>query len=87
MSSTPKSVRPPSSTEAPSSIYSDGIIEAEREGGSELGEERLIEMLRDLVARRGVALTDLPRALMDEILETNSYRQTDDMTVIVARGH
>ncbi len=68
-------------------VFSDGIIEAERDGGTELGEERLIEMLRDLVARRDIALTDLPRALVDEILETNSYRQTDDMTVIVARGH
>jgi len=67
-------------------VFSDGIIEAEGEGGHELGEARLIEILQDLVARRGIHLTDLPRALMDEILETYSYRQTDDMTVIVARG-
>jgi serine phosphatase RsbU (regulator of sigma subunit) len=68
-------------------VFSDGVVEAVRAEGDELGENRLIEMLGNLVARSAVSFPDLPRALLEEILEVSSYRQTDDMTVIVARGH
>jgi serine phosphatase RsbU (regulator of sigma subunit) len=68
-------------------VFSDGVVEAVRAEGDELGENRLIEMLGNLVDDAKVPLSDLPQALLEEILEVSSYRQTDDMTLIVARGH
>jgi sigma-B regulation protein RsbU (phosphoserine phosphatase) len=67
-------------------VFSDGVVEAVRGEGDELGENRLIEMLENLLVRSAVAFPDLPQALLEEILEVSSYRQTDDMTIIVARG-
>jgi sigma-B regulation protein RsbU (phosphoserine phosphatase) len=67
-------------------VFSDGVVEAVQAEGDELGEQRLIDMLENLVHRSTVAFPDLPQALLEEILQVSSYRQTDDMTVVVARG-
>jgi serine phosphatase RsbU (regulator of sigma subunit) len=52
----------------------------------ELGENRLIEILQNVAGRSELSLPELPRAILEEILHIFSYRQTDDMTLIVACG-
>lgn len=51
-----------------------------RDGYSEIGELRLIGN------NAAVPPKNLARGLIEQILEEFAYRQTDDMTVIVARG-
>ena len=66
--------------------FSDGVVEAVQSGGNELGDERLIDMLQQPGECLSVPFPDLPQAVLDEILGDFSYQQTDDMTLIVARG-
>jgi sigma-B regulation protein RsbU (phosphoserine phosphatase) len=67
-------------------VFSDGLLEAEDEAGAELGEARLIALARELLGTASPALADLPRALIDDVVANRSYRQTDDVTVVAARG-
>jgi sigma-B regulation protein RsbU (phosphoserine phosphatase) len=67
-------------------VFSDGVIEAVRAEDEELGESRLIEIIQNVAGRSELSFSELPRALLDEILHIFSYRQTDDMTLIVACG-
>jgi sigma-B regulation protein RsbU (phosphoserine phosphatase) len=66
--------------------FSDGVVEAVQAEGDELGDERLIDMLRHPDECLCVPFPDLPHAILDEILGDFSYQQTDDMTLIVAHG-
>jgi sigma-B regulation protein RsbU (phosphoserine phosphatase) len=66
--------------------FSDGVVEAMHDDGDEFGDDRLIDMLRHTDGNPNAPLADLPQTVLDAILGELSYRQTDDMTLIVARG-
>ncbi len=65
-------------------LFSDGVVEAVRGGADELGEARLADLFRDLTGK-GATVPEIPKALIREILQVSDFRQTDDMTVVVAR--
>jgi serine phosphatase RsbU (regulator of sigma subunit) len=64
-------------------LYTDGITEAFNERGEEFGEERLIE-----AARRCSAITaaEMVTAVLGEVQGFGGIEQSDDRTLIVARG-
>lgn len=65
-------------------LYSDGVTECEDNRGEEFGEQRLIDAIR-----RGLSLPvhELAKSVSQEVLEYSSGRQSDDLTLILARKH
>jgi phosphoserine phosphatase RsbU/P len=64
-------------------LYSDGVLEAKSREGEELGEAGLIATALDMLKDPSPAL---PRTLVDHIVEGLGFQQTDDMTLVLARG-
>jgi len=64
-------------------LYSDGITESFDENGEEFGEQRLIESLR---CNREQSPQDLIASIVTDARKFSAEKQTDDMTLIVARG-
>jgi phosphoserine phosphatase RsbU/P len=67
-------------------VFSDGVVETRGPDGEELGETGLVAIARELLAPPGVPTEELPRKLLDEIVDERSYRQTDDATLLCARA-
>lgn len=67
-------------------VFSDGVLEASGRDGGELGIDRLVAIARGLLATEGWPLAELPRRILDEIVEARSYQQTDDATILCARA-
>jgi len=76
----------PSSTELRQgdllALYSDGVTESEDNRGDQFGEERLLDAIR---SRPALPVHDLARSITQEILEHSQGRQSDDLTLILAR--
>jgi sigma-B regulation protein RsbU (phosphoserine phosphatase) len=68
-------------------VFSDGLLEAEDQDGIELGEERLAALTSEWLRTARPGLADLPRSLIHEVVRNRAYRQTDDVTVVAARGN
>ena len=65
-------------------IFSDGISEAENQGGEEYGEERLI---RFTVRHRALSADELRRAIFDEIDDWSGARERgDDQTLVIIKS-
>ncbi|HEY8459728.1 MAG TPA: SpoIIE family protein phosphatase [Blastocatellia bacterium] len=64
-------------------MYTDGITESFNDSGEEFGEARLIEALR---RHREFSTQDLIAAIIDEVRRFSPHEQSDDITLIVARG-
>ena len=64
-------------------VYSDGMSEGESPDGGEFGEQRLIESLR---AARHLPVDSLIPSLIRIQKEFCGFRQSDDTTLVVARG-
>jgi len=65
-------------------LYTDGIIEAVNDDGSEFGEERLLAALR---AHRNLPVPQLLERILKEVEEFSSGKQADDITLLLARCH
>ena len=78
-------------------LYTDGVTEAETEGGEQFGEERLLEVLTDFLKeqmpdgteRAGDDLS-CPRLICERVLEkvdayTAGDEQTDDITMVCVK--
>jgi len=63
-------------------LYTDGITEASNDAGEELGEEFLIDRLRQ---HRELPCLSTVTAISDEVRKFNSHEQHDDITLIVAK--
>jgi len=64
-------------------LYTDGVTESFNEAGEEFGEERLVEALR---RRRGLSSQALIAAIVAELRQFSPYEQSDDITLIIAKG-
>jgi serine phosphatase RsbU (regulator of sigma subunit)/predicted enzyme related to lactoylglutathione lyase len=64
-------------------LYTDGVTESFNEAGEEFGEERLVEALR---RRRGLSSQALIAAIVAELRRFSPYEQSDDITLIIAKG-
>jgi phosphoserine phosphatase RsbU/P len=67
-------------------LYSDGILEATSPDGEELGEAGLIATALDFLRAEPLAPA-FPRLLVGHVVEGLGFQQTDDMTLVLARGH
>ena len=67
-------------------LYSDGILEATSPDGEELGEAGLIATALDLLRAEPLSAPAFPRLLVDHVVEGLGFQQTDDMTLVLARG-
>jgi sigma-B regulation protein RsbU (phosphoserine phosphatase) len=66
-------------------LYTDGVVEAVGQGGTEYGRQRLLAKLKSL---RQAASRELINALMEDIhLFTEGIAQSDDITVLAVRAH
>lgn len=63
-------------------LYTDGITESFNDAGEEFGEQRLTEALR---GQRRLASQALVRSVLDGVQQFSAQRQTDDITLIVAK--
>ncbi len=64
-------------------IYSDGVTEAMNRDDEEFGEARFLESLRD---NRSLAPAALLRKVVSVVQEFTGGRQTDDLTLVIARA-
>jgi serine phosphatase RsbU (regulator of sigma subunit)/catechol 2,3-dioxygenase-like lactoylglutathione lyase family enzyme len=64
-------------------LYTDGITEALNDAGDDFGVHRLIESLR---RHREQAAPVLVAAIVDDVKKFSPHEQSDDMTLIVAKG-
>ena len=64
-------------------LYTDGVTEQFDDAGEEFGEERLVEALR---RRRGMSSKALIEAIVAELRRFSPYEQSDDITLIIAKG-
>jgi phosphoserine phosphatase RsbU/P len=64
-------------------LYTDGVTESFNDAGEEFGEERLVEALR---RRRGLSSQALIEAIVAELRRFSPYEQSDDITLIIAKG-
>jgi serine phosphatase RsbU (regulator of sigma subunit)/predicted enzyme related to lactoylglutathione lyase len=64
-------------------LYTDGVTESFNDAGEEFGEERLVEALR---RRRGLSSQALIAAVVAELRQFSPYEQSDDITLIIAKG-
>jgi len=64
-------------------LYTDGVTESFNDAGDEFGEERLVETLR---RRRGLSSQALIAAIVAELRQFSPYEQSDDITLIIAKG-
>jgi serine phosphatase RsbU (regulator of sigma subunit) len=64
-------------------LYTDGITEAFNDAEEEFGEHRLIEVLR---RNSGRSSQELLAAIVDNVQRFSPREQSDDMTLIVAKG-
>lgn len=63
-------------------LYTDGITEAYNDAGEELGEQSLIDRLRQ---HRSLPCSAALRAIAEEVRTFNSHEQHDDITLILAK--
>jgi sigma-B regulation protein RsbU (phosphoserine phosphatase) len=63
-------------------MYTDGVTEAESEGGEEFGEDRLIEILR---CQRHLPAPMLLETIVATVQEFSDRKQADDITLVIAR--
>jgi phosphoserine phosphatase RsbU/P len=59
------------------------VTESFNDAGEEFGEERLVEALR---RRRGLSSQALIAAIVAELRRFSPYEQSDDITLIIAKG-
>ena len=59
-----------------------GVTESQDNRGEEFGEQRLIEAIR---RRLSLPIHDLAASVSQEVLDYSSSRQSDDLTLILAR--
>lgn len=64
-------------------LYTDGVTESFNDSGEEFGEQRLVEALR---RHRESPPQVLLAAVVDEVRRFSPHEQSDDITLIVARG-
>lgn len=64
-------------------IYTDGITEANNSSGEEFGESRLLETIR---ANLALPVPLILHAVLTAALEFSRSEQSDDLTLVVARG-
>jgi serine phosphatase RsbU (regulator of sigma subunit) len=64
-------------------LYTDGITESFNLAEEEFGEDRLIEALR---RNRELPSQDLLSAIVDQVQRFSPGEQSDDITLIIARG-
>jgi serine phosphatase RsbU (regulator of sigma subunit) len=64
-------------------LYTDGVTESFNDAGEEFGEERLVEALR---RRRGLSSQALIAEIVAELRQFSPYEQSDDITLIIAKG-
>jgi phosphoserine phosphatase RsbU/P len=64
-------------------LYTDGVTEQFNGAGEEFGEERLVEALR---RRRRLSSQALIEAIVAELRQFSPYEQSDDITLIIAKG-
>jgi phosphoserine phosphatase RsbU/P len=64
-------------------LYTDGVTESFNDSGEEFGEGRLVEALR---RRRELSPQALLDAVVDELRRFSPHEQSDDITLIIARG-
>jgi len=64
-------------------IFTDGVTEANDEGGNEFGEARLIETVR---AHRPCAPEQLVQVIQEEVKKFSAGEQFDDLTLVIARA-
>jgi serine phosphatase RsbU (regulator of sigma subunit) len=64
-------------------LYTDGVTESFNDSGEEFGEERLVETLRQGHESPPQALL---ASVLDEIGRFSPHEQSDDITLIIARG-
>ena len=64
-------------------LYTDGVTESFNDAGEEFGEGRLVEALR---RRRGLSSKALIAAIVAELRRFSPYEQSDDITLIIAKG-
>ncbi len=64
-------------------LYTDGVTEAFNDDGEEFGEQRLIEALR---RHRELSSQKLLASVVDEVRRFSPHEQSDDITLIIARG-
>jgi serine phosphatase RsbU (regulator of sigma subunit) len=64
-------------------LYTDGVTESFNDEGEEFGEHRLIESLR---RHREQSSPVLVASIVDDVKKFGSHEQSDDITLIVAKG-
>jgi len=64
-------------------LYTDGVTESFNDGGEEFGEDRLVEALR---RRRESSSQAMLASVVDEVRRFSPHEQSDDITLIVAKG-
>jgi len=64
-------------------LYTDGVTESFNEPGEEFGEQRLIESLR---RHRAQSPSGLVASIVEDVREFSPREQSDDITLIVAKG-
>ena len=64
-------------------IYTDGITEAMDSGNNEFGEPRLLQTLQ---ANRGLGPASLLKVLVNAVQQFSAGEQSDDLTLVVAKG-
>ncbi|MGH9322839.1 MAG: PP2C family protein-serine/threonine phosphatase [Vicinamibacteria bacterium] len=67
-------------------VYSDGLLEARSPAGDELGEDRLVEIARELLTETDLPVPSFPARLVEDVVVRLGYQQTDDVTLVAARG-
>jgi serine phosphatase RsbU (regulator of sigma subunit) len=71
---------------APGDLFAfvtDGVTEAERAGGEQIGEERVVAVLRERAGESATGVRDAVLRVVEEF--AHGERQTDDRTVVVVR--
>jgi sigma-B regulation protein RsbU (phosphoserine phosphatase) len=67
-------------------LYSDGLLEAKSPDGEELGEAGLVAAALELLGMDAIAASGFPQRLVDHVVDDLGFQQTDDMTLVLARG-
>jgi serine phosphatase RsbU (regulator of sigma subunit) len=67
-------------------LYSDGLLEAVSPNGEELGEAGLVTAALRLLEPEAPPARAFPRRLVDHVVDDLGFQQTDDMTLVLARG-
>jgi serine phosphatase RsbU (regulator of sigma subunit) len=64
-------------------MFTDGVVEAFDAKGEEFGERRLVDLMRERAGQSAARLVD---ALVEAVQRHSGPAQSDDFTVVVARG-